>query len=257
VRTVPSSGHLIVNADDANIADVLSRGSWTPVFAFAERRDGVGATWQWEPLAEDGSRFRLWRDDKVFVETAWNMIGRHHVANACAVAVAAAMLGVAADTIRKGFETFAGVRRRMTLMGEVKGIRVYDDFAHHPTAIKGVVSAMKSRIGPGERLWVIVEPRSNTMRMNIHQERLPHCFEGADFVTFVPPSLRNLEPGQALDVERLCREIGGHASVLPDAEAIIRHLCAHAAAGDHVLILSNGGFENIHKRLLQALADGA
>ncbi|HKJ84015.1 MAG TPA: UDP-N-acetylmuramate:L-alanyl-gamma-D-glutamyl-meso-diaminopimelate ligase [Mariprofundaceae bacterium] len=254
VRTVPASGHLIFNADDTNIVDVLARGSWTPLFGFAERGGETEAGWQWESLSGDGSRFRLWCDDAVFIEAEWSMIGRHHVANACAVAVAATMLGVSAATISKGFETFAGIRRRMTLMGEVDGVRVYDDFAHHPTAIEGVVSAMGSRLGPGERLWVVVEPRSNTMRMNIHQVRLPDCFEAANFVLFVPPSQRNLRPEQALDVERVCREIGEHASVLPDAEAIIQYLTEHAKSGDYVLILSNGGFEDIHKRLLKALS---
>ncbi len=252
LRTVPANGQVIMNADDAHLADVMACGCWTPVTRFSERGK-TDAEWQWEALAEDGSQFRLWRCGQVFLQAEWVMIGKHQIANACGVAAAAVSLGVNAETLRHAFETFSGIRRRMTLVGEAKGIKVFDDFAHHPTAIKGVVEAAKASMHGKGRLWVVVEPRSNTMRMKIHEQRLPACFSGADFVVFTPPSDRNLNPEDMLDVDSICRTIGHHAQVLENADAIVRYIVTQAVSGDHVLILSNGGFDHIHQNLLKAL----
>jgi len=253
LRTLPANGRLIANADDVNLAGVLACGCWTPVMFFAERGK-ADAEWQWETLADDGSEFRLWRHGEILLETGWKMIGRHQVANACAVAATAVALGVDAAMIRLAFGTFSGIYRRMTLTGEVKGIKIFDDFAHHPTAIKGVVDAARASMHGKGRLWVVVEPRSNTMRTRIHQERLPQCFIGADFVIFTPPSERNMKSEDVLDVQSVCRAIGGHARVLANADTIVRHITNMAVPGDHILILSNGGFDHIHERFLQALS---
>ena len=257
IRTVPAGGLIVANADDVNIPDVLARGCWTPVISFACYGNHQ-AEWQWESMTEDGSSFRLYRHGKVVLDVDWAMIGVHNVANACAVAATASALHVDIDIVRQAFESFSGIRRRMTLVGEAGGIRVFDDFAHHPTAITGMVSAAKASMqkhGNQGRLWVIVEPRSNTMRTRIHQDRLPACFSAADRVIFVPATTRNLEPHEVLDAGLVCREIGSHATVMPVVEAIIVHLKKHATVGDDVLILSNGGFDGLHKRLLTALAD--
>jgi len=255
LRTVPSNGHIIVNADDANLTDVVQRGCWTPLIYFAQFGH-ADAEWQWQALREDGSRFRLYRNGEQVIECSWSMIGVHNVANACAVAAAAISFGVSIEQCSAALASFSGVRRRMTLIGEARGIRIFDDFAHHPTAISGIVSAAKAAMsrngmmGSKGRLWVIVEPRSNTMRSKIHQNSLPDCFSAADFVVFVPPSDRKLAADDVLDVQAVCNAIGEHAQVLPDAETIIAHLAIHAATGDDVLILSNGGFDGIHTRLL-------
>jgi len=257
VRTVPASGTIIVNADDMNISDVVERGCWTPVISFA-RFGGKQTEWQWESVEEDGSSFRLYRHGEIIMEVEWDIIGVHNVANACAVAAAATALHVDAKVIAQALESFSGIRRRMTLVGEAGGIKVFDDFAHHPTAIAGMVTAAKAsmrRRGGDGKLWVIVEPRSNTMRTRIHQNRLPACFAVADRVLFVPATNRNLQPLEVLDVGKVCRDIGSHAAVMPDVESIIAYLCKHAGAGDDVLILSNGGFDGIHTRLLGALTD--
>lgn len=253
LRTVPANGQVIVNADDTHLADVLTCDCWAPTTSFAERGK-ADAKWQWEALAEDGSQFRLWQRGEVFLQADWSMIGKHQIANACGVAIVASSLGVDAATIQQAFETFSGVRRRMTLVGETKGIKVFDDFAHHPTAIQGIVEAVKASMHGRGCLWVVVEPRSNTMRMNIHEQRLPACFKKADFVIFTPPSERNLNPQDVLDVQSVCQSIGSYAQVLGNADAIVRHITERAMAGDHVLILSNGGFDNIHQQLLQTLS---
>jgi len=256
VRTVPHAGHIIINADDTSLARVLARGCWTPQITFATY-GGAEAEWQWRALAPDGSAFCLYRHGREVLRVNWCMIGVHHVANACAVAAAATALGLDEGAIRNAFESFAGVRRRMTLVGEACGIRIYDDFAHHPTSMAGVISALAATRTGGGLLWVVVEPRSNTMRTRIHQQRLPSCFVGADRVIFVPPEPRKLHPDALLDVAAVCRAIGSHAGVLPDAGAIIERLKREAQAGDDILILSNGGFDNIHSRLLAAFREGA
>jgi len=252
LRTLPTNGCIVANADDANLAEVLACGCWTPVLFFAQR-EKMDAEWQWEALAADGSSFRLWRHGEILLEVGWKMIGKHQIANACAAAATAVSLGVDSEIIRRAFGTFSGIRRRMTLTGEMKGIKIFDDFAHHPTAIRGVVEATRASMHGKGRLWVVVELRSNTMRANIHQERLPQCFDSADFVIFTPPSERNLAPEDVLDVRTVCRAIGDNAQMLENAEEIVRHVTSLTASGDHILVLSNGGFDHIHERFLRAL----
>jgi len=252
LRTVPGNGHIIVNADDANLADVLTRGCWTPIISFAKRGHAT-AEWQWQEDAADGSAFRLFHHGEEVMACTWGMIGVHHIANACAVAAAAFSLGIKTEVMARAFASFSGIRRRMTLVGEARAIRIFDDFAHHPTAITGVVDAAKAVMQGKGRLWVIVEPRSNTMRTRIHQNRLPDCFAAADQVIFAPPSARNLAANEVLDIDAVCTEIGGKAQVLSDAAAMIAFIVAHAGSGDDVLILSNGGFDGIHQRLFTAL----
>ncbi len=254
LRTVPESGCIIANADDANIMDVIERGVWTPITTFAEL--GTDADWQWQALEEDGSHFKLYQGGKACLEVTWDSIGKHHVANACAVAAAATQMGVSLSDIKQAFETFKGVRRRMTKIGEKHGITIYDDFAHHPTAIRGIVQAVKAGMANKGKLWVVVEPRSNTMRSNIHQQNLPQSLTAADHVIFTPASNRNMAEEDMLDVEKVCADLNEQdidAHVIVTTDDIIQHIVKHAQSGDIVLILSNGGFENIHQRLLQAL----
>jgi UDP-N-acetylmuramate: L-alanyl-gamma-D-glutamyl-meso-diaminopimelate ligase len=217
------------------------------------QKGGIEAQWHWQATADDGSRFCLFQYGEQVMEISWCMIGIHNVTNACAVAAVASSLGIALPVIEQGMQSFAGVRRRMSLVGEVRGIKVFDDFAHHPTAISGIVSAAKASMHGKGRLWVLVEPRSNTMRTRIHQRRLPFCFDAADFVVFTLPSDRNLAAGKVLDVGRVCQLIGAHASVMSDTDAIIAFVSGGVQAGDYVLVLSNGGFENIHHRLLETI----
>lgn len=252
LRTVPADGHIIVNADDENLADVLARGCWTPVTMFA-RASHPSAEWQWQADQDDGTAFTIFRNGSKYLQCNWSMLGVHNVANACAVTAAAALAGISPESIKAAFESFAGIRRRMTLTGETGGIRIFDDFAHHPTAISGVVSAAKAAMKSDGTLWIVVEPRSNTMRSRIHQERLPYCFDDADRVIFVPASSRNMDTEEVLDTEAVCSVIGEHALVLPDTGSIIDYLAMHVKKGDDILILSNGGFDDIHKKLLNRL----
>ncbi|MDQ6962844.1 MAG: UDP-N-acetylmuramate:L-alanyl-gamma-D-glutamyl-meso-diaminopimelate ligase [Mariprofundaceae bacterium] len=253
VRTVPQQGQIIVNADDPVLLRVLDQGCWTPIVRIAKRDSGVEATWQWQCMRADGTHFKIYYQGALFLECQWSMRPAHQVANACAVAAAAHSFGLDAKTIQQAFKSFQGIRRRMTKIGEARGIQIYDDFAHHPTAITDVVEGMKASLSEQQRLWVIVEPRSNTMRTRIHQDRLGRCFEHADLVRFVPASDRNLAKNEVLDMPQLCNDIGEKAACLADSEAIIGNIEAQGKAGDVVLILSNGGFEGLHQRLLDTL----
>lgn len=253
VRTIPSAGVIIANADEANIMDVLHMGCWTPVTTFAQYP--TPAIWQWKAVAEDGSAFELFFDQTPCMQVQWDSIGKHHIANACAVAAAASAMGVSLAKIKQAFESFQGVRRRMTLVGEAKGIKIYDDFAHHPTAIRGIVDSVKAGMKKG-KLWVVIEPRSNTMRSKIHQNTLPSSLQHADIVIFTPPSARNMTQEDLLDVAQIATELQSlnvPCLIKADAQSIIDHLHMNAKADDIILILSNGGFDHIHQRLLKSL----
>jgi len=255
IRTVPATGTIIANADEEHVSDVLSRGAWTPLIYFAHYGHAE-AEWQWETSADDGSSFRLYHHGEMVIEVEWQMIGVHNVANACAVAAAATSLGINSDTICAALTSFSGIRRRMSLVGEAHGIKVFDDFAHHPTAIAGMVTAAKASMAQTNvhgKLWVVVEPRSNTMRTRIHQDRLPLCFDAADRVVFAAPSNRNLAQDEVLDAQAVCNQIGSHARLIDSVESIVDYVSAGAEPNDHVLVLSNGGFDGIHQRLLDAM----
>ncbi len=256
LRTIPQSGHIIANADDANVMDVINRGCWTPVITFSEFDNDLDSDWQWRAVSEDGSRFKLYQDNSLVMDIEWSSIGKHHITNACAVAAAAFSMGVSLEDIQQAFETFKGVRRRMTKVGEAAGITIYDDFAHHPTAIKGIVDSVKAGMNKQGRLWVVLEPRSNTMRTKIHQDRLPESLTSADLVLFTPPSDRNMEKSDLLDVNAVCSALESRnirAQVHQTTDTIIETIKKEGNPGDIVLILSNGGFEGIHQRLLKAL----
>jgi len=255
LKTIPETGTIIANADDEHILDVLQMDCWTPIQTFGERKDNAQHNWSWSALAEDGSSFSIYQGDKPCFQAQWDSIGKHHVMNACAVTAAAFAMGVSLADIKAGIESFAGVRRRMTKIGQAKGMSIYDDFAHHPTAIQGIVDSVKSTMKLG-KLWVVIEPRSNTMRTKIHQHRLPVSLQSADHVIFTPPSDRNMAKEDLLDVNQVCQDLKAlsvNASVIDTTEEIIQRITTQARTEDIILILSNGGFEGIHKRLLQAL----
>ncbi len=256
LRTVPSTGLIVLNGEDRALAEVVDAGCWSPLVRFARKGAGCDASWRWEPLREDGGAFALYRDGALFLRTEWSMIGAHHVANACAAVAACAALGVDRETLREGLASFSGVVRRMSLIGEAAGVRIYDDFAHHPTAIAGVVSAMRARMteeGGDGRLWVVVEPRSNTMRGRHHQQRLASCFGGADRVRLLRPAASRMVRGELLDTGALCRAIGAHAAALDGVGALLDDVASGVRRGDVVLALSNGAFDGFPQRLLRRL----
>ncbi|ADE15450.1 UDP-N-acetylmuramate [Nitrosococcus halophilus Nc 4] len=248
VRTVPSNGLILAPAGDNALEAVLAMGCWTPVapIGMAKEKDCALTA---AAVAEDGSRFEVWREGAYQSQVSWSLLGHHNVANGLAAIGAAHHAGVPIEQACQALERFQGVRRRLEVCGKVKGVTVYDDFAHHPTAIAKTLAGLRARVGEA-RLIAVLEPRSNTMKLGIHKESLAPALTLADRVLLYQP------PDLAWPLAPAFHSLGAKASVFADIQAIVDNLCAHAQEGDHIVIMSNGGFGHIHQRLLKALQGG-
>lgn len=246
LRIVPATGRLIVNGEDTALAEVLNMGCWTPVERF-----GFGAEdldWRAELLSEDGSRFKLWRAGTAVGEANWSLLGKHNVANALAAIAAAAAIGLDPATSLQLLSGFGSVRRRLERIGEVHGIRIFDDFAHHPTAIATTLAGVRASIG-NARLIAVMEPRSNSMRQGAHRQALASAFQAADAVhVWVPPELR-------WDAKAALSELGARLTTAASVLELIANIAASARSGDHIVFMSNGGFEGASRRLLTLMTD--
>ncbi|MET0093474.1 MAG: UDP-N-acetylmuramate:L-alanyl-gamma-D-glutamyl-meso-diaminopimelate ligase [Sedimenticola sp.] len=243
VRTVPGNGLIVAPSGDRALDEVLEMGCWTPLERFG--RDG-DAQWQAELLTADGSCFDVLFDGKVQGRVDWDLTGRHSVDNALAAIAAARHAGVPSAAAIDALGRFRNVKRRMELRGRVDGICVYDDFAHHPTAIETTLGGLRARVGES-RIIAVLEPRSNTMRMGVHAAQLPASLAAADRVLVYSP------PALDWDAGGVFAEMGDKTRVYGAVDEIVSEVAADARSGDHVLVMSNGGFENIHQRLLDAL----
>ncbi len=248
VRIVPGNGLIIAPVDDPNLVDVLSMGCWTPL----EQFDTAGVEqpeeklWNARVIKEDGSAFSVyWGDDHVG-DVNWSLLGMHNVHNALAAVAAARHAGVIAHEAVAALNEFKNVKRRMEVRGVVNGITVYDDFAHHPTAINLTLDGLRNRVGSG-KIIAILEPRSNTMRMGVHATTLAPSLEAADEVLLYGP------PDLGWDLSQVVASLGDQAKQFDDVAAIVEYVAAEARPGDHVLVMSNGSFGGIHQKLLEAL----
>jgi UDP-N-acetylmuramate: L-alanyl-gamma-D-glutamyl-meso-diaminopimelate ligase len=254
VNIVPRNGVIVANGDDAGVIDVLGN-AFTPVETF-----GIGEGCRWRAAnieyAADASSFDVVCDGVTEARLAVALLGEFNVRNALGVTVIARWLGLSYDEIGRGLASFRNAKRRLELKGEFGGILVYDDFAHHPTAIRETLRAMRVR-HPDARLWAIFEPRSNTTRRNVFQRELADCFADADVVALAEVDrLDELPPDERLDPRRLMEDIRAHgieAQYLRDAETIARHVGENARSGDVIVVMSNGGFGGIHRRIADAL----
>jgi len=247
LRIVPGSGQLICHAGDPRLAQVLAMGCWTPVAGFG-RDAPSSAQWSAQVAADsDYASFTVLQDGQPQGQVHWNQFGGHNVDNALAAIAAAHHAGVPVAQAITALGSFAGVRRRMELSGVAAGVQVYDDFAHHPTAIATTLEGLRRRIGKA-RLIAVLEPRSNTMRMGIHSQTLAPSLAGADLVFVHAPA------DLGWDASVITASLGERAVLTADIPALLQALLAAVRAGDHVLIMSNGGFGGLHGKLLAALA---
>ncbi len=238
VRTVPGNGRLIVNGEDDALARVLAKGCWTPAERFAIDRE---AEWQAELLATDGSAFRVRHRGVVVGDAQWHTLGRHNVMNALAAVAAASAYGIAPAQAVAALSGFRNPKRRMELVADTNGIRVYDDFAHHPTAIATTLAGLRARVGSG-RIVVAMEPRSNSMRMGAHADGLAPSLVDADVVVFLArPEL----PWQA---DKVIAAVRGEAVAVSTVDALLDELKRRAHPGDSVVFMSNGGFDDAPRR---------
>jgi len=252
VRTVPGSGLIVHPGADEALDQVLAMGCWSSRETFGDRpaqRTPAGAALDWssELLADDGSHFRVLLRGEPKGEVRWSQTGLHNVANALAVLAAARHAGVPVAAGIAALSRFKGVKRRMELRGEAAGVRVFDDFAHHPTAIATTLHGLRRQVGE-RRILAILEPRSNTMRLGVHNAELAVSLEDADRVYIHAPA------DLGWDANGVFAGLGERAAVLGSVDAIVARVAAESAPGDQVLVMSNGGFGGIHQKLLDAVA---
>ena len=251
VRTVPSRGLIVRPALDAHLDRALELGCWSSVQATSVGSEvPYMADWRAELLAEDGSRFMVVHHEQPVASVSWSQTGLHNVRNALAAIAAARHVGVTPDHAVAALCRFSGVKRRMELLADVGGVCVYDDFAHHPTAIKTTLDGLRKKVGDA-RIIGVLEPRSNTMKMGIHKDVLVDSWQEADEILLFEPD--NLGWSMA----QLAKHSRTPTQVFRSVDAIIHQLATMLQPGDHVLIMSNGGFGGIHNKLLDVLAGKA
>jgi len=243
VRTVPGNGRLIVNAEDKHLAEVLTMGAWSPITTF-----GIDAgNWRARLIRTDGSEFAVLHEGKELGVARWSLIGRHNVSNALGALAAAEAGGVDIEKAIASLADFRSAKRRMELVGEARSIKVYDDFAHHPTAIATTLAGLRAKIGKA-RILVGMEPRSNSMRLGAHAAELAPSLADADAVVF----LQRAE--LPWDAHKVTSALDGRGRTAPTVDALIAALREQAQPGDHVVFMSNGGFENAPRRFVAALS---
>jgi UDP-N-acetylmuramate: L-alanyl-gamma-D-glutamyl-meso-diaminopimelate ligase len=239
---MPSRGRVVVNARDEALARVLARGCWSEVQRFGTRREEPGGLCA---RGEPGS-FDVLRGSLKLGHVAWDLLGEHNQMNALAAIGSAEHVGVAPAEACRALAGFLNVRRRLELRGEVSGVKVYDDFAHHPTAMRTTIEGLRRKVGLGARILAVFEPRSNTMKLGTMKAQLPWSLEEAD-LSFC------LQGDYGWSVREALQTLGDRALVADDVDTLVALIARHARADDHVLCMSNGGFGGVHGKLLAAL----
>jgi len=244
VRIVPENGQIIVPQGEEALDQVLEMGCWTEVSRTSLEADG--SEWQAKLLKDDGSQFEVLHQGESQGVVNWSMTGLHNVNNGLVAIAAARNVGVQPHHAVEALNAFAGVKRRMELLDNVAGIAVYDDFAHHPTAITTTLQGIRAQVGDA-KIVAVVEPRSNTMRLGTHQAWLSESVNQADQVCWYQPE------GLDWSLDQVAEQSQVPSKVYSDTQVLIDELVATLEPDTHVVIMSNGGFAGIHQRLLTAL----
>lgn len=242
VRTVPGNGLVIRHGEDTELQDVLAKGCWTPVTTFS----GNDATWQADLINLDGSRFEIRRAGVFVGEVHWDLLGKHNVDNALAALAAAEHAGVSMDVALKALPLFKNVKRRLEVMGCKKGITLYDDFAHHPTAIATTLAGLRAKVGKA-RIIVVLEFGSFTMRSGVHKDSIKNALAVADIVVCKRPSM------QAWNLDEVLASFPQATAAYDDVTTLVENLVKQLKSGDHVIVMSNSGFDGVHTSLLNAI----
>ena len=252
VRTVPGRGRLVVNGEDARLAEVLAMGCWTPVETFGldagAAAGGRAFDWSARLVEDDGSAFVVLHAGREVGTVHWPLLGRHNVMNALAALAACHAVGVDVASVLPALAGFRSVKRRLEVLGEARGITVYDDFAHHPTAIATTLAGLRAKVGDA-RIVVAMEPRSNSMRLGAHADALAPSLDGADAVVFLH------RPELAWDAGKVVSALRGQGHAAADVDALVDRLRQLVRDGDHVVFMSNGGFDGAPRRFLAALRE--
>jgi UDP-N-acetylmuramate: L-alanyl-gamma-D-glutamyl-meso-diaminopimelate ligase len=244
LRMVPGAGRIVRNGADAELQAAIAAGCWTPCQTF-----GLRATDEWSAALAPGKacgEFTVLHDRRAVAEVRWQLLGEHNVMNALAAIAAADHVGVAPERAALALAQFRGVKRRMEIRGSVGGVTVYDDFAHHPTAIETTLGGLRARL-PDARIIAVLEPRSNTMKLGVHRDELAPALAGADRAWFL-----NV-PGLDWDLPAALAPLGARARFENSVDGLVAGIAAEVRPGDQVLVMSNGGFGGLHEKLLAAL----
>lgn len=240
MRILPSNGLALVPRDDSNVQCVLDQGCWSDV-------QQIGDQWQARNATDDGSEFDVYCDNVLCARLQWQLIGQHNVNNALMAIAAARHAGVQPTLAIEALSQFVNAKRRMETRGVIQGITIYDDFAHHPTAIKTTLAGLRHKVGK-QRIFAVLEPRSATMKMGIHQDTLAQSWQLADDVLLFQPDNLNWS------LSELITKSDVSTQVFNTIEDIIESLLSKAKSSDHILIMSNGGFGGIHQKLIDSLS---
>jgi len=243
LRIVPGEGLVVHNGDEENLDDVLQQGCWSEQAAFSAEKPCL---WAIGDVSAGGRNFDVLYQQEKIATVEGHLHGPHNRMNTLAAIIAARHVGVPVAQSVEALKTFKGVKRRMEVVGEVKGITVYDDFAHHPTAIKKTLQGLRDAVGE-PRIWAVLEPRSNTMRMGLHKEQLAPSLELADEIILFQPA------DVDWDMHGVVLKAGAHARLMRSIDEIVKLLAEQARSGEHILVMSNGAFGGIHQKILDAL----
>jgi UDP-N-acetylmuramate: L-alanyl-gamma-D-glutamyl-meso-diaminopimelate ligase len=241
VRTVPGNGRILAPKQDAALADVLQRGCWSE-----QEFSGADGQWQAEKRVKDGSHFAVFFQGECVGEVNWDLVGDHNVDNALMAIAAARHVGVTSDLACQALGQFINTKRRLELKGEVNGVAVYDDFAHHPTAIELTLGGLRNKVGD-KPIFAVLEPRSATMKRGVHKETLAASLAHADEVFLFQP------PGLDWSVEAVAAQCQQPAFTSDNMDEFVAQIASRAKSGVQILVMSNGGFDGIHGKLLAAL----
>ncbi|WP_427978916.1 UDP-N-acetylmuramate:L-alanyl-gamma-D-glutamyl-meso-diaminopimelate ligase [Agarivorans sp.] len=236
LRIVPSTGRVITPSDSPAIQQVLNQGCWSEL-----EQTGEGKNWQWQALASDFSRLKILLDGVEQGVLNWSLIGQHNAENALMAIAAARHVGVLPSLAISSLAKFKPPKRRLELLAERDGIRLFDDFAHHPSAIRSTLAGLRAQVG-SKRIIAILEARSNTMRMGVHQQHLAESLQEADMVLLYQPDPKNQY------IANTAAQLA-QAQVMSNVDEMVQMVANTMTGGDQLLIMSNGGFEGIHAKL--------
>jgi UDP-N-acetylmuramate: L-alanyl-gamma-D-glutamyl-meso-diaminopimelate ligase len=243
VRTIPGNGLIVRMADDANLASVLEKGCWTPTTTFG----GDRGAWQAKLNQTDGSSFDVYYNQTKQGAAEWSLLGKHNVNNALAAIAAAHHAGVPIIRAIEALTLFKNVKRRLEVKGKANGVTLYDDFAHHPTAIATTLEGLRAKVGKEARIIVVLEFGSYTMRSGVHKDQIKDALVLADVVVCKRPE------GHDWGLEQVLKQLPQPNSLHDNVDSLVRDLAKQIRSGDHVVVMSNSGFGGIHEKLLQAI----
>ncbi|MEE6031883.1 UDP-N-acetylmuramate:L-alanyl-gamma-D-glutamyl-meso-diaminopimelate ligase [Avibacterium paragallinarum] len=244
IRTIPASGRILSFANEQSVKETLEMGCWSE-----QQFLGEGQEWYAERITNDCTEFSVYHFGEKVAEVKWNIVGQHNMHNALMAIAAAYHAGVSIENACAALGSFINAKRRLELKGEVNGISVYDDFAHHPAEILATLTALRDKVGGGVRILAVLEPRSNTMKMGVHKDELAPALARADHIFLLQPD--NI-PWDVVEIANQCVQ---PASWTANLDKLVDMIVAEAKLSDHILVMSNGSFGGIHQKLLDKLVN--